>query len=94
MGLGWKELLIILAIVLLVFGTKRLKNVGTDLGEAVKGFKKGLNGEEAEPNVIPFIDPYLIFSYNGFTEELTRIIEFIAHPQHELGHGCFLGVKP
>lgn len=48
MGLGWKELLIILAIVLLVFGTKRLKNVGTDLGEAVKGFKKGLNGDEAD----------------------------------------------
>ena len=48
MGLGWKELLIILAIVLLVFGTKRLKNVGSDLGEAVKGFKKGLNGDDAD----------------------------------------------
>ena len=48
MGLGWKELLIILVIVLLVFGTKRLKNVGSDLGEAVKGFKKGLNGDEAD----------------------------------------------
>lgn len=54
MGLGWKELLIILAIVLLVFGTKRLKNVGTDLGEAVKGFKKGLNGDEADK---PRADP-------------------------------------
>ena len=54
MGLGWKELLIILAIVLLVFGTKRLKNVGTDLGEAVKGFKKGLNGDEADK---PRVDP-------------------------------------
>jgi len=51
MGLGWKELLIVLVIVLVVFGTKRLKNLGSDLGDAVKGFKKGLNGdEEAKPD--------------------------------------------
>lgn len=43
--IGWKELVIVLVIVLLVFGTKRLKNIGSDLGEAVKGFKKGMNGE-------------------------------------------------
>jgi sec-independent protein translocase protein TatA len=47
MGLGWKELLIVLVIVLVVFGTKRLKNMGADLGDAVKGFKKGLNGDDA-----------------------------------------------
>ena len=41
--IGWRELLIILVIVLLVFGTKRLKNIGSDLGEAVKGFKKGMS---------------------------------------------------
>ena len=35
--------LIVLVIVVLVFGTKRLKNVGQDLGEAMRGFKKGLN---------------------------------------------------
>lgn len=40
--------LIVLVIVVLVFGTKRLKNVGQDLGEAVRGFKKGLNGDEAD----------------------------------------------
>ena len=38
--------LIVLVIVVLVFGTKRLGNVGKDLGEAVKGFKKGVNDEE------------------------------------------------
>ena len=38
--------LIVLVIVVLVFGTKRLKNVGQDLGEAVRGFKKGLDGDE------------------------------------------------
>ena len=48
MGIGWKELLIILLIVLAIFGTKKLKNVGSDLGEAVRGFKKGLNGDEGD----------------------------------------------
>lgn len=41
------QILIILAIVLLLFGTKRLRNVGSDLGEAIRGFKKGL-GEGSE----------------------------------------------
>ena len=43
---GWKELLVVLVIVLLIFGTKRLKNIGSDLGDAVKGFKKGVAGDE------------------------------------------------
>ncbi|PKM02019.1 MAG: twin-arginine translocase subunit TatA [Gammaproteobacteria bacterium HGW-Gammaproteobacteria-6] len=46
MGIGWQQLLIVLVIVLLIFGTKRLKNVGSDLGEAIKGFKKGMNDAE------------------------------------------------
>ncbi len=41
--------LIVLVIVLLVFGTKRLPNIGKDLGDAVKGFKKGLNGDDTPP---------------------------------------------
>jgi sec-independent protein translocase protein TatA len=45
MGLGgisiW-QLLIILAIVVMIFGTSRLKNIGSDLGSAIKGFKKGI----------------------------------------------------
>jgi sec-independent protein translocase protein TatA len=45
--IGWKELLIVLVIVLLVFGTKRLANLGKDLGEGVRGFKKGMHGDEA-----------------------------------------------
>lgn len=53
MGLGgisiW-QLLIILVIVVLLFGTKRLKNIGSDLGNAVKGFRSAMNdsnkGEE------------------------------------------------
>jgi sec-independent protein translocase protein TatA len=51
MGLGgisiW-QLLIILVIVLVLFGAKRLRNVGSDLGEAVKGFKKAVKEGEEE----------------------------------------------
>jgi len=38
--------LIVLVIVLLIFGTKKLRNIGTDLGGAVKGFKDGMRGDE------------------------------------------------
>ena len=38
--------LIVLVIVLLVFGTKRLKNVGKDVGEAIKGFKQGVGDKD------------------------------------------------
>ncbi len=40
------ELIIILVIVLLIFGGKRLKNIGGDLGGAIKGFKKSMKDEE------------------------------------------------
>lgn len=45
-GLSIWHWLIVLLIVVLIFGTKRLKNVGQDLGEAVKGFKKGMADED------------------------------------------------
>ena len=51
MGIGgicmW-QLLILLLIVVLVFGTKRLRNMGGDLGAAVKGFRKGMEDVQAE----------------------------------------------
>lgn len=47
-GLGLKELLVILVIVALLFGTKKLKNIGSDLGSAVKGFKKGIAEDETQ----------------------------------------------
>ena len=48
MGIGWKEILMILLVVLLVFGTKKLKTIGSDLGAAVKGFKKSMSDGETD----------------------------------------------
>jgi sec-independent protein translocase protein TatA len=45
--------LIVLLIVVLVFGTKKLGNIGSDLGKAVKGFKDGMKGEEDRPAAPP-----------------------------------------
>ena len=45
-GISIWQLLIVLGIIILVFGTKKLRNVGTDLGGAVKGFKKAMHDEE------------------------------------------------
>jgi len=55
---GW-QLLILLLIVVLVFGTKRLRNIGSDLGSAVKGFRKGMEDEDeaAEPEQIASESP-------------------------------------
>jgi sec-independent protein translocase protein TatA len=50
MGIGFKELLIILAIALLIFGAKRLRTIGSDLGGAVKGFRKAMSDGENEEN--------------------------------------------
>ena len=46
MGFGWQELLIILVIVALIFGTKKLRGIGSDLGGAVKGFKDSVSSDE------------------------------------------------
>ncbi|MDH3646983.1 MAG: twin-arginine translocase TatA/TatE family subunit [Gammaproteobacteria bacterium] len=53
MGLGgisiW-QLLIVLLIVVLVFGTRRLKGLGTDLGGALRSFRKAINEADSEPH--------------------------------------------
>jgi sec-independent protein translocase protein TatA len=49
MGIGgisiW-QLLIILLIVVMLFGTKRLRNIGSDLGDAIRGFRKSVNSDD------------------------------------------------
>lgn len=47
-GIGIWQLLIILLIVVMLFGTKRLKNLGSDLGGALKGFKTAMKEDEKE----------------------------------------------
>jgi sec-independent protein translocase protein TatA len=53
MGLGgisiW-QLLIVLVIVFAIFGTKKLRNIGSDLGSAIKGFKQGIKEDESPSN--------------------------------------------
>lgn len=46
MGISIWQLLIVLGIVVLLFGTKKLRNIGTDLGGAIRGFKKSMNDED------------------------------------------------
>lgn len=51
-GLGIRELVIILLLVLVVFGAKKLRTVGSDLGQAVRGFKRAMNEEEEEQSSV------------------------------------------
>ncbi|TRX01634.1 twin-arginine translocase TatA/TatE family subunit [Candidatus Methylobacter oryzae] len=59
MGLSVTHLLVVLAIVVVVFGTKRLRNIGTDLGGAINGFRTAIKeGEEQidAENIAPKAD--------------------------------------
>lgn len=47
-GISIPQLLIILAIVVVLFGTKRFRSLGSDLGSAIKGFKKAVNDDPQE----------------------------------------------
>jgi sec-independent protein translocase protein TatA len=47
------HLLILLVVVVLLFGTKKIRNIGSDLGSAVKGFKDGMTGSASEADKKP-----------------------------------------
>ncbi len=51
MGISVTQLLIILAIVIVLFGTKRLRNLGSDLGGAIKGFKSAVKEGEKDKKI-------------------------------------------
>lgn len=42
----WKHWIVILIVVVLVFGTKKLKGLGSDVGESIKGFRKAMNDDD------------------------------------------------
>lgn len=46
MGISFWHMLILLVVVLLIFGPQRISGLGKSLGEAIRGFKKGINGED------------------------------------------------
>lgn len=50
MGISVWQLLILLAVVILIFGTKKLKNIGGDLGSAIKGFKSAVKDGDKDDN--------------------------------------------
>ncbi len=60
MGLGgisiW-QLLIVLAIVIMLFGTKRLRTLGSDLGSAVKGFRSSMSDDDAKNAEDDVVEP-------------------------------------
>ena len=53
MGIGMRELIVILLVVLVVFGAKKLRTIGSDLGHAVKGFKDAMKDGENEDSKQP-----------------------------------------
>lgn len=56
MGISPIQLLIVLLIVVLVFGGKRLRSLGSDLGEAIKGFKQATKSDELPPQTQARVD--------------------------------------
>ena len=52
-GLGFPELLLILVIVVLIFGTSRIPEQGRGLGEGIRNFRKGMKGDDEEPKKQP-----------------------------------------
>lgn len=52
MGFGITELIIVLIIVILLFGTKKLRTIGADLGTALKNFRGAINDNSADPEQI------------------------------------------
>ena len=74
MGISPIQLLIVLIIVIAIFGTKKLGNLGTDLGQAIKGFKNAMKEDEKPADQLEHQKP---------PEADTRIIEGEARREEE-----------
>lgn len=68
--------LIVLLVVALVFGTKKLRNIGSDLGGAVKGFKEGLREGETPPVTQPRELPHVDNNEVDAKEAVSRATEY------------------
>jgi sec-independent protein translocase protein TatA len=56
-SMSWIHWVIVLVVVILIFGTKKLGNMGGDIGKAVKGFKDGVKGTDDDKPVTPAAPP-------------------------------------
>ena len=74
MGFGVTELLIILAIVLVLFGAKKLRNIGGDLGGAIKNFKTAMKDEENNSADSTFDAPLETTSQSKLDEKTSETI--------------------
>lgn len=70
-GIGIWQLIIVAVIIILLFGTKKLRNLGGDLGSAIKGFKKAVGDEDKDNavNVEKKSDSLADNSYEQFSEK-------------------------
>ncbi|WP_313513939.1 twin-arginine translocase TatA/TatE family subunit [Pseudomonas sp.] len=73
----WKHWIVILIVVVLVFGTKKLKGLGSDVGESIKGFRKAMNdderpSEEPKASTTPLEQPHTIDAQAHKVEEPAR----------------------
>lgn len=71
MGFNVWSVLLVLLVVVLVFGTKKFRNIGEDLGEGIKGFKKGLQDEEEAKTIEEKADEVVQNATNA-AEEATQ----------------------
>lgn len=74
MGISIWQLLIVLGIVILLFGTKKLRNLGGDIGSAIKGFKSAVKeGEDTEKNQIEDQDENVIDAEEVKTKDKDKV---------------------
>ncbi len=76
-GISWPQLLIVLVIVLAIFGTKRIRTLGSDLGSVVKGFRSSMNEAEKTKEQLNDNSP------NESTDESTDDANFDNTPVEE-----------
>lgn len=69
-GISIWQLLIVLGIIILIFGTKKLRNVGGDLGNAVKGFKKAVSDEDKQDDASDKAHARVSQEENGHTYDV------------------------
>ncbi len=74
-GIGIWQLVIVAVIVVLLFGTKKLRNIGGDLGSAVKGFKSAIGEDKEQKNSTEKTSETLADSSKSSTEEVVKTTE-------------------